>query len=148
MPSPRSWSVKLPEAPCHARRQGWRPQKTVRPQARGPATAWHPACSSLLSEEPVMEAAPTSHPRPHTAKSHMRRTVRSKDTLEPQGISLPVLGEEQSMAQEEGAERGWPWRVMPVCVRGCGARVSWAADGRSPLEPSGCRPRAWDPGAG
>lgn len=71
MPSPRSWSVRLPEAPCHVQRQGWRPQKTVHPRPGAQQGPGNPECSSLLCGEPMMELAPTSHTNSHTRQNHV-----------------------------------------------------------------------------
>lgn len=150
MPSPRSWSVRLPEAPCHMQRQGWHPQKTVHPKPGAQQGPGNPACSSLLCEEPMMELAPTSHTNSHTRQNH----VHAKDSpfkgypsTAWHVAASPRRG--AAVRGSGGRARGVAaGRLAPVRVCGCGARASWAADGGSPPEPSGCRPRPWGPRGG
>ena len=68
----------------------------------------------------------------------------------PWGLSLQLMGDTAVPAISYAASCGYTTLegLMPVRVCGCGAHASWAADGGSPPEPSGCRPRLWGPRGG
>lgn len=138
MPSPRSWSVRLPEAPCHMQRQGWHPQKTVHPKPGAQQGPGNPACSSLLCEEPMMELAPTSHTNSHTRQNH----VHAKDSPFKgyPSTAWHVAASPRRGAAVRGSgegQEGWPlggWRPC-VCVAVAPVRAGQQMAGapRSPL---------------